>query len=104
MPCDVSSENAGSQEKMPLPKCRWRHFALPAFSLAFLMSYYHVLQTQRFAKKLTLTLSPDLACISDMPVRLLPEKNDHFDPKYHFSMYNVDCRLKLHVEKEVLFI
>ena len=33
--CYVSSENAGSQEKMPLPKCRWRHFVLPAFSLAF---------------------------------------------------------------------
>ena len=29
------SENAGSQEKMPLTKCRWRHFVLPAFSLAF---------------------------------------------------------------------
>ena len=53
---------------------------------------------------LSLTLSPDLACISDKPVRLLPEKNDHFDPKYAFSMYNVDCRLKLHVEKEVLLI
>ena len=55
-------------------------------------------------RKWKLTLSPDLACISDMPVRLLPEKNDHFDPKDAFSMYNVDCRLKLHLEKEVLFI
>ena len=31
MLCYVSSENAGSQEKMPLPKCRWRYFVLPAF-------------------------------------------------------------------------
>ena len=37
MLCYVSSENAGSQEKMPLPKCRWRHFVLPAFSLAFVL-------------------------------------------------------------------
>ena len=35
MLCYVSSENAGCQEKMPLPKCQWRHFVLPAFSLAF---------------------------------------------------------------------
>ena len=37
MLCYISSENAGSQEKMPLPKCRWRHFVLPAFSLAFIL-------------------------------------------------------------------
>ena len=35
MLCYVSSENAGSQEKMQSPKCQWRHFVLPAFSLAF---------------------------------------------------------------------
>ena len=35
MLCYVSSENACSQEKMLLPKCRLRHFVQPAFSLAF---------------------------------------------------------------------
>ena len=32
MLCYVSSENAGSQEKMPLQKCHWRHFVLLASS------------------------------------------------------------------------
>ena len=34
MLCYVSSENASSQEKMSLPKYRWRHFVLPAILLA----------------------------------------------------------------------
>ena len=52
----------------------------------------------------TLTLSQDLACISEMPVRLLPLKNENFDPKFALSMYMViDCK-NLHLENQVLFV